>query len=51
MDNKKIKESLILINTLLGNITVSGESVFHLSDCRKALSQIITQIPVDEKEE
>ena len=49
MDNKQIKEILTNINTLLGKISVRDEDVFHMSDCRRALGQVITNIPVDDE--
>ena len=46
--NKQIKELLTTINTSLGVISVSGNDVFTLAECRNALAQIITVMPIDE---
>lgn len=46
--NKQLRDSLLNINLLLGNISVSGEDVFTLSDCRKALRQLTTMISIEE---
>lgn len=45
--NKQVRDSLMNINLLLGGISVSGEDVFTLADCRKALKQIVSMIQLD----
>lgn len=48
--NKQIKDVLANINTHLGGISVSGNDVFVLAECRNALNQIISIIPADNDE-
>lgn len=48
LTNKQIHDSLMHINILLGNISVNGEDVFTMADCRNALKQIISLMPVEE---
>lgn len=51
MTNEQVKEALVNINTLLGQIQVANDSVFHMADCRRALAQVINGIHVEEIEE
>lgn len=45
--NKQIRDTLVNINNFLGGISVSGNDVFTLADCRNALKQITTIMPVE----
>ena len=48
--NKQIKDALANVNTHLGNISVSGNDVFVLAECRNVLSQIIAVMPIEESD-
>ena len=50
LTNIQVKETLNNINLLLGQLTVSGDGVFQLADCRRALTQVINQMQVEESE-
>jgi len=50
LTNAQVKASLKNVNALLSTIEVCGDSVMHLADSRRALSQIIDMIIIDEEE-
>ncbi len=45
----QIKEILTNINVLLSQLSVAGDDVFRLADCRRALTQVINQSETEEK--
>lgn len=48
--NEQIKEAIVSIELYLGKISVSGEDVIVLAECRNALRQLITMIPIENGE-
>lgn len=49
--NKQLQEALTQINLLLGSVSVTGDSVFIIAECRNALKQLIPLIPEDKSTE
>jgi len=49
--NEQIKEAISNVEIYLGKMSVSGDNVFVLAECRSALRQIITLIPKDFEED
>ena len=45
----QIKEILTNINVILSQLSVAGDDVFRLADCRRALNQVINQSETEEK--
>lgn len=51
LTNTQVKETLININALLGKLAVTDDDVFRMADCRRALTQVINQMQIEDTSE